>query len=155
MHRPYAGALPSEDPSDVCQAGVVAGDEHLGVGLDHVGGFVGTHGDGHVGVLHGEGAAEPAALLRAGQLDQVDALDRAQQLQRLVADPQHPQRVAGGVELIKRLFDKDWRAAITIIVAALIGGAGGLVFGANFLVGMVFGLATSGYITIAQNIAKK
>lgn len=63
--------------------------------------------------------------------------------------------VAGGVELLKRLFDKDWRAAVTIVVAALIGGAGSLVFGVNFLVGMVFGLATSGYITIAQNIAKK
>lgn len=63
--------------------------------------------------------------------------------------------VAGGVELLKRLFDKDWRAAATIVVAALIGGAGSLVFGANFLVGMVFGLATSGYITIAQNVGKK
>lgn len=63
--------------------------------------------------------------------------------------------VAGGTELVKRLFDADWRAVATIIVAALIGGAGGLVFGANFLVGMVFGLASSGYITIAQNIAKK
>lgn len=63
--------------------------------------------------------------------------------------------VAGGTELVKRLFDADWRAVATIIVAALIGGAGGLVFGANFLVGMVFGLASSGYITIAQNVAKK
>lgn len=63
--------------------------------------------------------------------------------------------VAGGTEFIKRLFDKDWRTAVTIIVAALIGGFGGLVFGANFLVGMVFGLAASGYITIAQNVAKK
>lgn len=63
--------------------------------------------------------------------------------------------VAGGVEFIKRLFDKDWRAAVTIIVASLIGGLGGLVFGVDFVVGMVFGLATSGYITIAQNVAKK
>jgi hypothetical protein len=63
--------------------------------------------------------------------------------------------VAGGTELVKRLFDADWRTVITIIVAALIGGFGGLVFGANFLVGMVFGLAASGYITIAQNVAKK
>lgn len=62
--------------------------------------------------------------------------------------------VAGGTELIKRLFDKDWRAAVTIVVAAIIGGLGGLVFGANFLVGMVFGLAASGYVTIAQNIGK-
>ena len=63
--------------------------------------------------------------------------------------------VAGGVELIKRIFDKDWRTVATIIVAALIGGAAGLAFGVDFLVGMVYGLATSGYITIAQNVAKK
>lgn len=62
--------------------------------------------------------------------------------------------VAGGTELIKRLFDKDWRAAVTIVMAAIIGGLGGLVFGANFLVGMVFGLAASGYVTIAQNVGK-
>lgn len=63
--------------------------------------------------------------------------------------------VAGGVELIKRIFDKDWRTVATIIVAALIGGGAGLAFGVEFLVGMVYGLATSGYITIAQNVAKK
>lgn len=63
--------------------------------------------------------------------------------------------VTGIVELIKRIFDKDWRAVATIIAAALVGGAGGLVFGVNFLIGMVFGLAASGYITIAQNIGKK
>lgn len=63
--------------------------------------------------------------------------------------------VAGGVEFIKRLFDKDWRAAVTIVAAALVGGLGGLVFGVEFVTGMVFGLATSGYITIAQNVAKK
>lgn len=62
--------------------------------------------------------------------------------------------VAGGTELVKRVFDKDWRVVATIIVAALIGGTGGLVFGANFLVGMVFGLAASGYITIAQHVGK-
>lgn len=63
--------------------------------------------------------------------------------------------VAGGTELVKRVFDRDWRTVATIIVAAIIGGLGGLVFSADFLVGMVFGLASSGYITIAQNIAKK
>lgn len=63
--------------------------------------------------------------------------------------------VAGGVELIKRIFDKDWRTVATIIVAALIGGGAGLAFGVEFLVGMVYGLATSGYITIAQNVTKK
>lgn len=63
--------------------------------------------------------------------------------------------VAGGTELIKRIFDADWRAVVTIVLAALIGGFGGLVFGVQFLVGVVFGLAASGYITIAQNVAKK
>lgn len=63
--------------------------------------------------------------------------------------------VTGVVELIKRIFDKDWRAVATIIASALVGGAGGLVLGVNFLIGMVFGLAASGYITIAQNIGKK
>lgn len=63
--------------------------------------------------------------------------------------------VAGGTELVKRIFDADWRAVVTIIIAALIGGLGGMVFGAQFLVGVVFGLAASGYITIAQNVAKK
>lgn len=63
--------------------------------------------------------------------------------------------VAGGVEIVKRTLDRDWRTVATIIVAALIGGAGGLAFGLNFLVGMVYGLATSGYITISQNVAKK
>ena len=62
--------------------------------------------------------------------------------------------VTGIVELIKRIFDKDWRAVATIVAASLVGGAGGLVFGVNFLIGMVFGLAASGYITIAQNIGK-
>lgn len=63
--------------------------------------------------------------------------------------------VAGGTELLKRIFDADWRAAITIVTAAIIGGFGGLAFEVSFLVGMVFGLAASGYITIAQNVAKK
>lgn len=63
--------------------------------------------------------------------------------------------VAGGTELVKRIFDADWRAVVTIVLAALIGGFGGMVFGAQFLVGVVFGLAASGYITIAQNVAKK
>lgn len=63
--------------------------------------------------------------------------------------------VAGGTELVNRIFKADWHAVVVIVVSAIIGGLGGLTFGANFLVGMVFGLATSGYITIAQNVAKK
>ena len=59
--------------------------------------LVGQHRGRGVGVLHRERAAEAAALLGAGQLDQVEPADLAQQPQRLVADPQHPQRVAGRV----------------------------------------------------------
>ena len=62
--------------------------------------------------------------------------------------------VAGVVELVKRVFDKDWRAAVTIVLAGLVGGLGALYMGTDFLTGVVFGLAASGFITIAQNIGK-
>lgn len=62
--------------------------------------------------------------------------------------------VAGVVELVKRAFDRDWRATITIILAGLVGGLGALYMGTDFLAGVVFGFAASGYITIAQNIGK-
>ena len=60
--------------------------------------------------------------------------------------------VAGVVELIKRAFDKDWRAVATIIGAGLVGSLVGLALGANPLMGAVIGFASSGYITIAQNV---
>ena len=59
--------------------------------------------------------------------------------------------VMGGVELIKRLFDKDWKAATTICVSAIIGGIAGFVMGIMPIQGIAFGLAASGYITFAQN----
>ena len=62
--------------------------------------------------------------------------------------------VAGVVELIKRAFDKDIKAVVTIILAGLVGGLGALYMGTDFLAGVVFGFAASGYITIAQNIGK-
>lgn len=62
--------------------------------------------------------------------------------------------VAGVVELVKRAFDKDWRAFITIILAGLVGGLGALYMGTDFLAGVVFGFAASGFVTIAQNIGK-
>ena len=63
--------------------------------------------------------------------------------------------VMGGVELIKRLFSKDWQAVAIIVVASLIGGLAGVALGINVLEGIVYGLAASGYITLAQNIGKK
>lgn len=60
--------------------------------------------------------------------------------------------VAGVVELVKRLFDKDWRAAVTIVGAGVAGALVALILAINPLIGAVVGLAASGYITIAQNI---
>ena len=65
-----------QHPADVHQAGVVAGDQHLGAGLADVPGLVGAHRHRGVGVLDREGAAEAAALLRGRQVDQLDAPDR-------------------------------------------------------------------------------
>lgn len=63
--------------------------------------------------------------------------------------------VMGGAELIKRLFDKDWRAAAIIVSSSVIGGLAGMSLGITVLQGIAFGLAASGYITLAQNIGKK
>ena len=83
--------------ADVHQAGGVAGGAAPRRRCRARSHLVGEHRRRGVGVLHREGAAEAAALVGAGQLDQVDAAHRAQQPQRLVADAQHPQRVAGRV----------------------------------------------------------
>ena len=60
--------------------------------------------------------------------------------------------VAGAVELIKRLFEKDWKAVAIIAGAGVTGLLVGLAISINPLIGAVVGLAASGYITIAQNI---
>lgn len=60
--------------------------------------------------------------------------------------------VAGVVELVKRAFAKDWKAAAIIIGAGLAGGLTALLFSINPLAGIVVGFAASGYVTIAQNI---
>ncbi len=64
--------------------------------------------------------------------------------------------VAGAVELIKRIFAKDWKAVATIIAAGLVGGLLSLFpeISFTFLTGVVGGLAASGFITIGQNVAK-
>lgn len=62
--------------------------------------------------------------------------------------------VAGVVELVKRLFDKDWRATAIIVGAAVAGALTALLLSVNPLIGAVVGFAASGYVTIAQNIGK-
>ena len=60
--------------------------------------------------------------------------------------------VSGVVELIKRLFEKDWKAVAIILGAGITGALVGLLVAINPLIGAVIGFAASGYITIAQNI---
>lgn len=60
--------------------------------------------------------------------------------------------VAGVVELIKRIFKKDWKAVATILGAGITGALCMIPFGLNPLFGAVFGLASSGFVTIAQHI---
>lgn len=62
--------------------------------------------------------------------------------------------VAGVIELIKRAFEKDWKAVAIIAGAGVTGALVGLLISVNPLIGAVVGLAASGYITIAQNIGK-
>lgn len=63
--------------------------------------------------------------------------------------------VAGVIELIKRIIDKDWRAAAIIAGAGIAGALTSLALGASPLMGAVVGFAASGYITIAQNFGKE
>lgn len=62
--------------------------------------------------------------------------------------------VAGAVEVIKRAFEKDWKAVAIILGAAATGALVGLAISINPLIGAVVGLSASGFITIAQNIGK-
>ena len=62
--------------------------------------------------------------------------------------------VAGVVELIKRLFEKDWKAVAIIAGAGATGALVGWAIAINPLIGAVVGLAASGFITIAQNFGK-
>ena len=62
--------------------------------------------------------------------------------------------VAGVVELIKRAFDKDWRACAIILGAGITGALCALALGVGSLMGAVIGLSASGFITIAQNFGK-
>lgn len=63
--------------------------------------------------------------------------------------------VMGATELVKRLFDKDWKAAAIIGVAALVGAAGGFAFEVvGWALGLVTGLSAAGIFSGVQNIGK-
>ena len=97
VHGADTGPLAGQETTDVHQAGVVTGDHDLGSRLADVPCLVRPHRHRRVRVLHRERAAEPAALGRAGQVDQSQAAHCAQQPGRPVPHPEHPQRVAGRV----------------------------------------------------------
>ncbi|MGW5074084.1 hypothetical protein [Rhodococcus sp. NPDC004095] len=62
--------------------------------------------------------------------------------------------VAGATELIKRTYDRDFRAATIIAMSAAIGLAVGLtgLYGATVASGLIFGLGASGLVTVSQKI---
>lgn len=68
--------------------------------------------------------------------------------------------VAGVVEGVKRAFDKDLKAFVTILASGIVGGLLGFVLpfdaelGTSVVMGLVIGFSATGYITIFQNIGK-
>lgn len=60
--------------------------------------------------------------------------------------------VIGATEFVRRLFDRDFRAAAIIFVSAMVGGVSGVVLfdGVGFALGLVTGLSASGVITGLQ-----
>lgn len=65
--------------------------------------------------------------------------------------------VMGFIELIKKLFEKDWKAAVIIFGSGLVGGLLSLFpeMSFSFLTGIVGGLTASGIIKTAKDVAKK
>lgn len=64
--------------------------------------------------------------------------------------------ITGFVELVKALFDKNWKTAVIIFGAGLVGGLLTLFpdITFSFLTGIIGGLAASGAVTISQNVGK-
>ena len=59
----------------------------------------------------------------------------------------------GVVELVKALFDKNWRTAVIIVGAGIAGAVAGILTGYTPLIGAVAGLAASGTITLGKSFA--
>lgn len=62
--------------------------------------------------------------------------------------------VAGTIEFVKALFDKNIRTAVIVLAAGIVGGVLSLALPFDAITGVVGGLAASGAITIGQNIGK-
>ena len=58
--------------------------------------------------------------------------------------------VVAVIELLKRLFQKDWQAAAYIVAAGVVGVLGGLLLGTNLIYAAILGLAASGVYKLAQ-----
>ena len=71
-----------------------------------------------------------------------------------VASPLIITIVAGFVEMVKALFDRNFRVAVIVAVSGIVGGVLGAfaIEGLNFWYGLMAGFSASGAITIAQNI---
>lgn len=59
--------------------------------------------------------------------------------------------IVGAVELVRRVFMRDWFAVVTILVAVAVGAVCGVyeVEGVDVATGIILGLAGSGLVTVA------
>lgn len=69
METAYAGTLAAQRTGDIHEARVVARGADLGAGVEDTVYFFREHRRGDIGVLDGEGATKPAALIGFGQID--------------------------------------------------------------------------------------
>lgn len=63
--------------------------------------------------------------------------------------------VVAATEFLRRVNVRDWFAAVSILVSALIGGLAGyfhLAGTANFEAGLLIGLGASGLVTVANRV---
>lgn len=64
--------------------------------------------------------------------------------------------VTGATELVKQLFARNWKAAVIIAIAAIVGGiAGWMLFPViGLAVGIALGLSASGLVTTVQKVGE-
>jgi hypothetical protein len=92
--RVDACPLAMECPTEVHQAPGIGGNADLCLRIEHSAEFVAQHRHARVGILNSERATEATTLCCIQYLDQIDAPNGAQQLQRRIAEVQCPQAVA-------------------------------------------------------------